>query len=90
MACKMLSTAEGDVSEEDVRDAVGEFMKVVAGAAKKELVNSQDSFNLSLPQVFSGGPHVAAQPRGITVFVIEFSADGDPFEVLVAFRRKKD
>lgn len=90
IVCKMLGSAECDVTEEDIRDGVGEFMNVVAGAAKAELVDTKNAFSLSLPQVFSGGPHTAAQPRGIPVFVIEFSADGEPFDVFVCLRHKRD
>jgi chemotaxis protein CheX len=86
---KMLSMEPNELTEEDIRDGVGEFMNVVAGAAKAELVNTKSAFTLSIPQVFSGGPHTAAQPRGIPVFVIEFSADGDPFDVLVCLRHKQ-
>lgn len=87
MVCKMLSMTPEEITEEDIRDGVGEFMNVVAGAAKAELVNTQHAFSLSIPQVFSGGPHTAAQPRGIPVFVIEFKADGVRFDVLVCLRQ---
>ncbi|MBL0062167.1 MAG: chemotaxis protein CheX [bacterium] len=87
IVCKMLSMTTEEVTEEDIRDGVGEFMNVVAGAAKAELVNTKHAFSLSIPQVFSGGPHTAAQPRGIPVFVIEFKADGERFDVLVCLRQ---
>lgn len=87
IVCKMLSMTTEEITEEDIRDGVGEFMNVVAGAAKAELVNTQHAFSLSIPQVFSGGPHTAAQPRGIPVFVIEFKADGVRFDVLVCLRQ---
>ena len=87
IVCKMLSMTVEEVTEEDIRDGVGEFMNVVAGAAKAELVNTKHAFSLSIPQVFSGGPHTAAQPRGIPVFVIEFKADGARFDVLVCLRQ---
>ncbi len=86
---KMLSMTEEEISEEDIRDGVGELMNVIAGAAKAELVNTKHSFQLSIPQVFSGGPHTVAQPRGIPVFVIEFKADDEPFDVLVCLRQKQ-
>jgi len=88
IVCKMLSMTEAEVTEDDIRDGVGEFMNVVAGAAKAELVNTKHAFSLSIPQVFSGGPHTVAQPRGIPVFIIEFSADGEHFDVLVCLRQK--
>lgn len=88
VVCKMLSMTPEEVTEEDIRDGVGELMNVVAGAAKAELVNTAHAFQISIPQVFSGGPHTVAQPRGIPVFVIEFEADKQPFDVLVCLRRK--
>lgn len=90
IVCKMLSMEPNEITEDDIRDGVGELMNVVAGAAKAKLVNTKNSFSLSIPQVFSGGPHTATLPRGIPVFVIEFSADGDPFDVLVCLRHKQN
>ncbi|MBK6911672.1 MAG: chemotaxis protein CheX [bacterium] len=88
VVCKMLSMTEEEITEEDIRDGVGELMNVVAGAAKAELVNTKHAFSLSIPQVFSGGPHTVAQPRGIPVFIIEFLADGAEFDVMVCLRTK--
>ncbi|MCB9357352.1 MAG: chemotaxis protein CheX [Calditrichaeota bacterium] len=88
VVCKMLMCSGDEITEDDIRDGVGEFMNVVAGAAKAELVNTPHSFQLSVPQVFSGGPHFVAQPRGIPVFIIEFEAEKQKFEVLVCLRPK--
>lgn len=89
VVCKMLMMTPEEITEEDIRDGVGELMNVVAGAAKAELVNTKHAFQLSIPQVFSGGPHTVAQPRGIPVFIIEFQADGNPFDVMVCLRQKQ-
>lgn len=86
---RMRSVTDTEISEEDVRTGVGDFVNVVAEAAKAELADSVSLFSLTPPQVFSGGPHTAAQPLGIPVFMIEFSADGDLFDVLVCLRQKK-
>lgn len=87
LVCKMLSVSENEITEGEIRDGVGEFMNVAAGAAKAELMNTKHSFSLSLPQVFSGGSPTAAQPPENPVFVIEFEADGLPFSLSVCMRQ---
>ena len=65
-------------------------MNMIAGHAKAELVHTDHSFFLSLPQVIVGGPHSVGQVRGVPVIVVEFETEGDPFELMVCLipRRK--
>jgi chemotaxis protein CheX len=88
IVCKMLQVPMGEETDDDIRDGVGELMNVIAGQAKAELVNTDHSFMLSLPTVIVGGPHSVGQMRGVPVMVIEFSADGEPFEVMVCLVSK--
>jgi len=90
IVCKMLQIQPGEESEEDLRDGVGELMNMIAGHAKAELVHTDHSFFLSLPQVIVGGPHSVGQVRGVPVIVVEFETEGDPFELMVCLipRRK--
>jgi chemotaxis protein CheX len=83
IVCRMLQIQIGEETEEDIRDGVGEFMNMVAGAAKAELRDTPHSFSLSLPNVIVGGPHSVGQLRGVPVIVIEFETEGEPFEVMV-------
>lgn len=89
IVAKMLMMSVEELTEDDIRDGVGEFMNVVAGAAKGQLVNTEHGFQLSLPTVIVGGPHSVGQPRGVPVLCIEFTTEGDKFEVLVCLHPKK-
>ncbi|MBU0691215.1 chemotaxis protein CheX [bacterium] len=87
---KMLMLEDGEAaSEDDMRDGVGEFMNMVAGYAKAQLANTEHSFMLSIPNVISGGPHSVGQPRGLSLFVIDFETDGSEFHVIVCLVPKK-
>jgi chemotaxis protein CheX len=88
IVCKMLQMPVGEETDDDIRDGVGELMNMIAGQAKAELVNTDHSFHLSLPTVIVGGPHSVGQMRGVPVIVIEFTADGEPFEVMVCLMSK--
>lgn len=83
IVCRMLQMKSGEETEDDIRDAVGELMNVIAGQAKAQLVNTEHTFQLSLPTVIVGGPHTVGKVRGMPVVVIEFTTEGDTFEVMV-------
>jgi chemotaxis protein CheX len=89
IVCRMLQMNLGEEKDEDIRDTVGELMNIIAGAAKADLVNTEHSFQLSLPTVIVGGPHSVGQIRGVPVMVIEFSTLGGTFEVMVCLMPKK-
>jgi chemotaxis protein CheX len=89
IVCQMLQINVGEESDADIRDGVGEFMNMIAGAAKAQLANTAHSFQLSLPNVIVGGPHSVGQFRGVPVIVVEFKADGSPFEIMVCLIPKK-
>jgi chemotaxis protein CheX len=89
IVAKMLMANPPELTEDDIRDGVGEFMNMVAGAAKAQLVNTEHGFSLSLPTVIVGGPHSVGQPRGLPVICIEFATEGEKFEVLVCLHPKK-
>ena len=89
LVCRMLQMQPGEEKEEDIRDTVGELMNIIAGAAKADLINTAHSFQLSLPTVIVGGPHSVGQIRGVPVIVIEFTAEGESFEVMVCLMPKR-
>lgn len=86
IVCSMLQISKGEETEDDIRDGVGELMNMIAGAAKADLINSEHSFQLSLPTVVVGGPHSVGQSRGTPVMVIEFKCAGESFDVMVCLR----
>ncbi|HEY3296910.1 MAG TPA: chemotaxis protein CheX [bacterium] len=89
VVCRMLQMNPGEEKDEDIRDTVGELMNIIAGAAKADLIHTDHSFMLSLPTVIVGGPHSVGQIRGIPVIVIEFTTQGETFEVMVCLMPKK-
>lgn len=84
IVCRMLQMQPGEETEDDIRDAVGELMNMIAGQAKAELVNTDHAFQLSLPTVIVGGPHSVGKVRGTPVVVIEFTTENDRFEVMIS------
>jgi chemotaxis protein CheX len=91
IVCRMLQVQPGEETEDDIRDAVGELMNMIAGRAKAELINTDHSFHLSLPTAIVGGPHTVGKIRGVPVVVIAFTAgESDRFELMVCLipRRK--
>lgn len=83
IVCRMLQVQPGEETEDDIRDAVGEVMSMIAGQAKAELVHTDHAFQLSLPTVIVGGPHSVGKVRGTPVVVIEFTTEGEKFEVMI-------
>jgi len=90
IVCRMLQVQLGEETDDDIQDGVGELMNMIAGHAKAELVHTEHSFQLSLPNVIVGGPHSVGHLRGVPVVVIEFTAEGVPFEVMVCLIPRKN
>jgi chemotaxis protein CheX len=87
---RMLQIRPEEINEADIRDAVGEIMNIIAGRAKADLAATEHAYQLSPPNVIVGGPHSVGQVRGTPVIVIEFTTEGESFEVMVSLvpRRK--
>lgn len=68
----------------DVIDAVGELVNIIAGNAKKDLVDFR--IVISLPGVVTGTDAKIKWPSGIPVITIPFTSDMGEWSVNVSFR----
>ncbi|MBI5060034.1 chemotaxis protein CheX [candidate division KSB1 bacterium] len=91
IARNMLELQEGQETEEDIIDSLGEIINIIAGSAKPDLMNTEHAFQLNIPNVVIGGPHRLGQPRsGVPIVVLAFMVGGMPFEVVVCIRPNRN
>lgn len=78
-----------DVTEldEDVRDAVGELVNMVAGGAKAKL--AQYELSVGLPNVITGQELQISFPLNTKPLTISFSCDWGPLAVEIGFTEQK-
>lgn len=73
--------------DEDVQDAVGEFVNMITGGAKKNLSAMGVRFKLSIPSVIVGRGHTISRPRNVPCIVLPFAIEGvGKFAVEVAIK----
>jgi chemotaxis protein CheX len=70
-----------DKMDEQVLDAVGELSNILAGAAKKALVEADYDLKISIPSVIRGRDHRIWKPGNIPTFEIPFEIGSGPFVV---------
>lgn len=80
---KFMGAAYTDMSE-DILDAVGELVNIVAGNAKKGL--SEFDIEISLPNVIVGHNHRIVEPKGAISFVVPFTTDLGGFHMGVSLK----
>jgi chemotaxis protein CheX len=67
-----------------VIDGVGELVNIIAGNAKKDLVDFR--IDISLPGVVTGNSYQIHWPEGIPVVAVPFTTDVGPLTVNVSLR----
>lgn len=80
---KFMSASYTDLHD-DVLDAVGELVNIVAGNAKKGL--SEFAIEISLPSVVMGRNHRIIEPKGSLSFVVPFSTLLGTFLMVVSLK----
>ncbi len=83
-ALKVVSAFIGETVpdlNEDITDAVGELANIIAGSAKKNLVDFK--INISLPTVVMGSEHSIFEPKDVLSMIIPFECDAGHFDVAV-------
>jgi chemotaxis protein CheX len=70
----------------EVIDAVGELVNIIAGNAKKDLGDYRTE--ISLPGVITGAKYKINWPQGIPIITIPFESEAGAFSVNVSFRTK--
>ena len=68
----------------EVIDGVGELVNIIAGNAKKDLLDFR--IDISLPGVITGQTYRIHWPEGVPVVAIPFESDAGPFSVNVSLR----
>ena len=71
----------------EVLDAVGEMVNIIAGNAKKDLVDFR--IEISLPGVITGNTYRINWPQGIPVITIPFESEAGSFSVNVSFKEPR-
>ncbi|MBB5021714.1 chemotaxis protein CheX [Desulfurispira natronophila] len=67
---------EKSTIDDDVQDAVGEFVNMISGGAKKNLSAAGVRFKISIPNVIVGRGHTISRPRNVPCIVLPFSIAG--------------
>jgi chemotaxis protein CheX len=86
-AIAMVSKMEGrtyNALGTEVIDGVGELINIIAGNAKKDLLEFR--VEISLPGVITGTTYRIHWPEGIPVVSIPFESEAGPFSVNVSLR----
>jgi len=68
----------------EVLDGVGELVNIIAGNAKKDLLDFR--IVISLPGVITGNSYRINWPRGVPVISIPFASDAGDFRVNVSLK----
>ncbi len=77
-------TGGAEATEDDMVDAVGEIVNIVAGNAKKGL--EQYRLNISLPTIVSGKDHSIAWPADTPIVGIPFKISKGKFHLSVGLQ----
>lgn len=83
IARRVLMGVADDVSEDMLRDCIGEIANVIAGRARGTLVDAQYKFGISTPTVISGAGHQIRHMPGAPCLVSAFSSDAGEFALQV-------
>jgi chemotaxis protein CheX len=86
MASRFSGQKHMAVSKE-VLDVVGELVNIIAGNAKKDLMDFR--IEISLPGVITGNKYKINWPQGVPVITIPFESDAGSFTVNVSFKQVK-
>ena len=53
LSCTMLALSRDELTESDYDDALGEFVNILVGTAKRELENGSVQYRMGVPEGFS-------------------------------------
>jgi chemotaxis protein CheX len=89
VVAKIMGISSSDITDDDLRDGVGELINIISGNAKAALSETEFSHEIALPAVIRGMGHEIRHPDGAPCMVVLFEAEGKPFAVLVSMSVKK-
>ena len=76
------------LSDEMLQDLTGELSNMIAGSMKGELEQAGLKYNISLPKILTGTPHVLSHNCKSPIIMLSFNTEAGPFYVEVAFQDK--
>lgn len=82
--CNKFMEADFKDLHDDILDAVGELVNIVAGNAKKGL--TEFDIEISLPSVIMGHNHRIIEPKGALSFVVPFTTPYGGFHMAVSLK----
>lgn len=92
LAFKVLENFLGEKKtemDEDVMDAIGEILNMIAGGAKQIFSNKGIRFKISIPNVVVGKNHVVGKQRNVQCIGMTFNVGEDTFVIEVAMNEGK-
>ncbi|MEF3255721.1 MAG: chemotaxis protein CheX [Deferribacterales bacterium] len=75
--------------DDDVVDAVGEFINMIAGSTKKVFSEKGLKFKISIPNVIVGKGHKINRPSNVPCIGVKFNVGDKSFVVEVALKEEK-
>jgi chemotaxis protein CheX len=81
---KIISVPPKQVTQDEVRDGIGELVNIVSGNARAALAQSEYEHKIELPTVATGMDKEMAHPRNAPCIVILFDVGGEPMAVMVS------
>lgn len=75
--------------DDDVVDAVGEFINMIAGSTKKVFSEKGLKFKISIPNVIVGKGHKINRPSNVPCIGVKFNVGNKSFVVEVALKEEK-
>ncbi|MGA1862418.1 chemotaxis protein CheX [Deferribacter thermophilus] len=89
LALKVVSKFIGEEKSEiddDVVDAVGELINMIAGGAKKIFTDKGLKFKISIPNVVTGKGHKIKRPSNVPCIAVIFEVDKEFFAIEVSLK----
>ena len=80
---KFVGTTNSDMNADTI-DAIGELANIVAGYAKKGLV--EFNITISLPSVITGSNHQIVEPKDVFSFIVPFETQLGNFHLAVSLK----
>ncbi|OGS34275.1 MAG: hypothetical protein A2293_13650 [Elusimicrobia bacterium RIFOXYB2_FULL_49_7] len=86
---RILHSPASELTEEDIKDGVGELVNIISGNAKASLAGTEYAHEITLPAVIIGYGHEISHPRGAPCIVALFESGAHTFGVQVSVQVKK-
>jgi chemotaxis protein CheX len=88
IVAKMMGTEEGAIDAELIHDGVSEIINMISGTTKKEFVDTQYYFEITLPSVVVGPGHQIGHLQDTSVSALIFQVGNQSFALHVCIRPK--